>query len=75
MNLSEDIFEPTEIYNLILERVQELKEHVLKMQLSDKEVQEKQKEIKESLESIVYKLNSNKKETNNKKTTAKKTGR
>ena len=59
MNLSEDIFEPTEIYNLILERVQELKEHVLKMQLSDKEVQEKQKEIKESLESIVYKLNSN----------------
>lgn len=59
MNLSEDIFEPTEIYNLILERVEELKEYVLKMQLSDKEVQEKQKEIKESLESIVYKLNSN----------------
>ena len=29
------------------------------MQLSDKEVQEKQEEIKKSLESIVYKLNSN----------------
>lgn len=59
MNLSKNIFEPAEIYSFILERVEELKEHVLKMQLSDKEVQEKQEEIKKSLESIVYKLNSN----------------
>lgn len=59
MNLSEDKFEPTEIYNFILTKVEELKDYIFKMELSDKEVQEKQEEIKEALDSIVYKLNSN----------------
>ena len=59
MNLSEDKFEPTEIYKFILTKVEELKGYIFKMELSDKEAQEKQEEIKEALDSIVYKLNRN----------------
>lgn len=59
MNLSEDKFEPTEIYNFILTKVEELKDYIFKIELSDREAQEKQEEIKEALDSIVYKLNSN----------------
>ena len=59
MNLSENKFKPTEIYNFILTKVEELKDYIFKMELSDKEAQEKQEEIKESLETVVYKLNSN----------------
>ena len=59
MNLSKDIFKPTEIYNFILVKVEELKDYVLKMELSDKEAQEKKEEIKESLDSIVCKLKIN----------------
>jgi len=59
MNLSKDIFKPTEIYNFILVKVEELKDYVLKIELSDKEAQEKKEEIKESLDSIVCKLKIN----------------
>ena len=59
MNLSENKFKPTEIYNFILTKVEELKDYIFKMELSDKEAQEKQEEVKEALDSIVYKLNSN----------------
>ncbi|WCB31666.1 hypothetical protein PGW91_06875 [Fusobacterium nucleatum] len=46
MILNEDVFKPTEIYNFILTKVKKLREHVLKMQLSDKEAKERQEEIK-----------------------------
>lgn len=59
MNLSKNKFKPTEIYNFILTKVEELKDYIFKMELSDKEAQEKQEEVKKALDSIVYKLNSN----------------
>ena len=59
MNLSKNKFKPTEIYNFILTKVEELKGYIFKMELSDKEAQEKQEEVKKALDSIVYKLNSN----------------
>lgn len=59
MELSEGIFEPTEIYNFILTKVGELKDYILNMELLDKEVKEQQEEIKKRLDFIVYKLNSN----------------
>ena len=59
MNLSENKFEPTEIYNFILTKVGELKDYILNMELLDKEVKEQQEEIKKRLDFIVYKLNSN----------------
>lgn len=65
MILSEDVFKPTEIYNFILTKVKELRDHVLKMQLSDKEAKEKQEEIKKRLDSIVNELEKKIKELKN----------
>lgn len=65
MILSEDVFKPTEIYAFILTKVKELREHVLKMKLSDKEAKEKQEEIKKGLDSIVNELEKKIKELKN----------
>lgn len=65
MTLSEDVFKPTEIYAFILIKVKELREHVLKMKLSDKEAKEKQEEIKKGLDSIVNELEKKIKELKN----------
>lgn len=65
MELNEDVFKPTEIYNFILMKVKELREHVLKMQLSDKEAKERQEEIKKRLDSIVNELEKKIKELKN----------
>ena len=65
MELNEDVFKTTKIYNFILTKVKELREHVLKMQLSDREVKEKQGEIKDGLDSIVNKLEKKIKELEN----------
>lgn len=65
MILNEDVFKPTEIYAFILTKVKELREHVLKMQLSDKEAKEKQEEIKKRLDSIVNELEKKIKELKN----------
>ena len=65
MELNEDVFKTTKIYNFILTKVKELREHILKMQLSDKEAKEKQGEIKDRLDSIVNKLEKKIKELEN----------
>ena len=65
MILSEDVFKPTEIYAFILTKVKELREHVLKMKLSDKEAKEKQEKIKKGLDSIVNELEKKIKELKN----------
>lgn len=65
MILNEDVFKPTEIYNFILTKVKKLREHVLKMQLSDKEAKERQEEIKKRLDSIVNELEKKIKELKN----------
>lgn len=65
MILNEDVFKPTEIYAFILTKVKELREHVLKMKLSDKEAKEKQEEIKKGLDSIVNELEKKIKELKN----------
>ena len=65
MELIEDVFKSTKIYNFILTKVKELREHILKMQLSDEEAKEKQKEIKSRLDIIVNKLEKKIKELEN----------
>ena len=41
MILSEDVFKSTKIYNFILTKVKELRENILRVQLSDDEAKEK----------------------------------
>ena len=65
MELIEDVFKSTKIYNFILTKVKELREHILKMQLSHEEAKEKQKEIKSRLDIIVNKLEKKIKELEN----------
>lgn len=65
MELIEDVFKSTKIYNFILTKVKELREHILKMQLFDEEAKEKQKEIKSRLDIIVNKLEKKIKELEN----------
>ena len=65
MILSEDVFKSTKIYNFILTKVKELRENILRVQLSDDEAKEKQKEIKNRLDIIVNELEKKIKELEN----------
>ena len=65
MELNEDVFKSTKIYNFILTKVKELRENILRVQLSDDEAKEKQKEIRNRLDIIVNELEKKIKELEN----------